>query len=119
MRIVAILVAGWRQRTGSLMRDHEFSCLQSIAAAQGCAGQPGATFVALADTLQQLVGHKVMTVLRLDATALRSVRMFSTEPSYPPGGIKQHQPGRWSEAIVDRGSHFLAATREDVREAFF
>jgi hypothetical protein len=72
----------------------------------------------LADVLQALVGHKVMTVLRIDAPTLRSVRLFSSEPSYPPGGTKQHRRGPWSEAVIDRGEYFLAATSADIRRAF-
>jgi hypothetical protein len=101
------------------MPDKPFLLARSVAAAQGMPGQPETTFRALADALQALVGHKVMTVLKLDERALRSIRLFSSEPSYPPGGVKQHQPGVWSEAIVGRKTYFIAPTMDDVRLAFF
>jgi hypothetical protein len=98
--------------------DRAFSLFRGVAAALGQAGQPQATFRAVADALQALVGHKVMTVLRIDVPTLRSVRLFSSEPSYPPGGTKQHRRGSWSAAVIDRGESFLAATSADIRLAF-
>lgn len=100
------------------MDTSTLSHFHAVAEAQARAGQPQATYAALADALQALVGHKVMTVLRMDAATLRSVRLFSSEPSYPPGGTKQHRRGRWSEAIFDRRTFFLAPRRDDVRATF-
>ncbi|MCC6468965.1 MAG: GAF domain-containing protein [Alphaproteobacteria bacterium] len=94
------------------------SHFRAVAAAQARPGQPGPTFAALADALQALVGYKVMTILRLDTATLRSVRLFSSEPSYPPGGTKQHRRGAWSAAIVDRRSYFLAPRRDNVHRNF-
>lgn len=90
----------------------------AVAAAQRGAGQPEATFRALSGALQDLVGHKVMTVLKLDVASLVSVRLFSSEPSYPPGGRKQHGRNAWSAAVIDRGTWFLAATTAEIRQHF-
>ena len=98
--------------------EKAFSLFRDVAKAQGVTGQPEATFRVLADALRALVGHKVMTVLKFDVAAMQSVRLYSSEPSYPLGGIKQHHPGAWSEAIVVRGRYFIAATTEEVRAAF-
>jgi hypothetical protein len=95
-----------------------FSWFARAAATQGGSGQPQATFLALAEALQAVVGHRVMTVLRIDAARLRSVRLFSSEPSYRPGGTKQHVRGAWSAAVIDRGNYFLAAATADMRAAF-
>jgi transcriptional regulator with GAF, ATPase, and Fis domain len=76
------------------------------------------SFCGLAEALQELVGFKVLTLLRFDVETFRSVRLFSTEPSYPAGGVKQHRRGSWSEHIVDRKIPFIAATTDDVRTAF-
>jgi hypothetical protein len=91
---------------------------RAVAAAQRGDGQPDATFRALAAALQGLVGHKVMTVLKLDVPTLTSVRLFSSETSYPPGGRKQHQRNAWSAAVLDRGTYFLAATTAEIRTHF-
>lgn len=89
-----------------------------VAAAQRQSGQPEATFRALADALQREVGHKVMTVLKLDVESLTSVRLFSSEASYPSGGRKQHQRNAWSAAVIDQGTWFLAATTAEIRTHF-
>jgi len=72
-------------------------------------------FARLHDALVTVVGFKVLTVLKLDPITLRSVRLFSSESSYPIGGTKQHARSAWSEAVLDRGivyvAHDLAALR--------
>jgi hypothetical protein len=81
--------------------------------------EPQPRFDGLARAMQNVVGYKVLTLLKFDVATFRSVRLFSTEPSYPVGGVKQHQRGTaWSEHIVDRRVPFLAATLEDVRRSF-
>jgi hypothetical protein len=100
------------------MDDEIGAWFARVATAQRESGQPTPTFRALADALQAVVGHKVMTVLKLDNETLISVRLFSSEASYPPGGRKQHARGAWSAAVIDRGTCFLAPTTADVRTHF-
>jgi hypothetical protein len=81
--------------------------------------EPQPRFDALACAMQELVGYKVLTLLKFDVESFRSVRIFSSEPSYPIGGIKQHpRHSAWSEHIVDRCIPFVAVTLEDVRRTF-
>jgi len=75
-------------------------------------------YARLADGLQSVVGFKVLTVLRIDPATLRSVRLFSSEPSYPVGGTKQHARNAWSAAIFDRCEAFLAPGLAEVRATF-
>jgi hypothetical protein len=75
-------------------------------------------YARLAGALQAAVGFKVLTVLRIDPATLRSVRLFSSEPSYPVGGSKQHARNAWSAAIFDRREVFLAPGLAEVRAAF-
>jgi hypothetical protein len=98
--------------------DETASLFRSVTVAQGRLGQPQPTFEALEAALQALVGHRVMTVLKIDLSTLRSVRLFSSEMTYPPGQPKQHRSGPWSAAVIDRGTFFLAPTTSDVRAAF-
>jgi transcriptional regulator with GAF, ATPase, and Fis domain len=77
-----------------------------------------AVFARLHEALAHVVGFKVLTVLKLDATTLRSVRLYSSEPSYPAGGTKQHMRGAWSEAILDRKTAFVAPDLAALRAAF-
>ena len=77
---------------------------------QRCAtGSPArVVFARLHDALRKVVGFKVLTVLKLDPATLRSVRLYSSEPSYPIGGTKQHVRSAWSEAVLDRRTAFTS-----------
>jgi transcriptional regulator with GAF, ATPase, and Fis domain len=75
-------------------------------------------FERLHDGLAKLVGFKVLTVLKLDPATLRSVRLYSSEPSYPVGGTKQHSRNAWSEAILHRQAVFIAHDLAALRATF-
>jgi len=75
-------------------------------------------FKSLHDGLANVVAFKVLTVLKLDSATLRSVRLYSSEPSYPVGGRKQHQRSAWSEAILDRHTVFVARDLAELRATF-
>ena len=82
-------------------------------------GSPApAVFARLHEALASAVGFKVLTVLKLDPTTLRSVRLYSSEPSYPIGGTKQHVRSGWSEAILDRRTVFVAHDLAALRATF-
>src|SRR3979411_32571 len=75
-------------------------------------------FRRLHDAIAKVVGFKVLTVLKLDPGTLRSVRLYSSEPSYPIGGTKQHVHSGWSEAILDRRTVFVAPHLHVLRATF-
>jgi hypothetical protein len=77
-----------------------------------------AVFARLHEALAAVVGFKVLTVQKLDLTTLRSVRLYSTEPSYPVGGIKQHERSAWSAAVLDRRTAFVAPDLATLRAVF-
>ena len=77
-----------------------------------------AVFARLHEALAEVVAFKVLTVLKLDPATLRSVRLYSSEPSYPIGGVKQHVRGGWSEAILDRRTVFVARDLAALRATF-
>src|SRR5262245_10163412 len=82
--------------------------LRSVEAAVRDGSPAPIVFAHMREALAKVVGFKVLTVLKLDPTTLRSVRLYSSEPSYPIGGTKQHVRGAWSEAVLDRGAVFVA-----------
>ena len=96
--------------------------VQSAAASLEAAVRDGlparAVFERLRDTLANVVAFKVLTILKLDPATLRSVRLYSSEPSYPVGGMKQHVRSAWSEAILDRQSVFVAQDLAALRATF-
>src|SRR3954466_3371624 len=77
-----------------------------------------AVFERLREALANVVAFKVLTVLKLDPQTLRSVRLYSSEPSYPVGGTKQHVRGAWSEAVLDRRQVFVARNLAALRKTF-
>jgi len=93
------------------------SCLHDVEAAAR-EGSPAQVFARLHDALTRVVGFKVLTVLKLDPATLRSVRLFSSEPSYPIGGTKQHTRSAWSEAVLDRGAVYVAHDLAALRTTF-
>jgi hypothetical protein len=75
-------------------------------------------FALLHNALAAAIDFKVLTVQKLDLTTLRSVRLYSSEPTYPIGGIKQHERSRWSEAVLDRHAVFVARDVAALRATF-
>src|SRR5262249_7213235 len=61
---------------------------------------------------------KVLTVQKLDLETLRSVRLYSSEKSYPIGGTKQHVRSAWSEAVLDRHRAYVAHDLAALRATF-
>jgi hypothetical protein len=94
------------------------SDLRHVEAAARDGSPAHVVFARLHDALARVVGFKVLTVLKLDPATLRSVRLFSSEPSYPIGGIKQHVRSAWSEAILDRGTIYVARDLAALRATF-
>src|SRR5262245_55527847 len=75
-------------------------------------------FARLHDALKEVVAFKVLTILKLDPTTLRSVRLYSSEPSFPIGGAKQHVRSAWSEAVIDRLVVYVARDLAALRATF-
>ena len=101
-----------------MSEDTSESCLRHVEAAARDGSPPHVVFARLHDALATVVGFKVLTVLKLDPATLRSVRLFSSEPSYPIGGTKQHVRNAWSDAILDRRTVFLAPDLAALRATF-
>jgi hypothetical protein len=95
--------------------------LSSVAAVEAAVrdGLPaGVVFARMHEALGEIVGFKVLTVLKLDPATLRSVRLYSSEPSYPIGGTKQHVRSAWSEAVLDRRAVYVARDLAALRATF-
>jgi hypothetical protein len=75
-------------------------------------------FGLLAEAMADRLGYKVFTILRINPATLRSVRLYSSEPSYPVGGLKQHQRSAWSDAIFEAGIPFVAPGLDALRATF-
>jgi len=92
--------------------------LASLEAAVRDGSPNDVAFARLHSALTKLVGFKVLTVLKLDPATLLSVRLYSSEPSYPIGGRKQHVRSAWSEAVLDRRMPYVARDLAALRATF-
>jgi hypothetical protein len=92
--------------------------LRALEAAARDGSPADAIFARLHEVLAKVIGFKVLTVLRLDPATLRSVRLYSSEASYPIGGTKQHVRSAWSEAVLDRRTVFVAHDLTELRAVF-
>src|SRR5688500_2936249 len=99
-------------------RQESLSAAQAIGAAVGAGATQHDVFRRLHAALSDAVGFKVITILKLDSLSLRSLRLYSIEPSYPIGGSKQHVRNSWSEAILDRRAAFVAHDLAALRATF-
>ena len=68
----------------------------------------------------EAVGWRLFTVLRYVEAAGAVERLYSSdEKAYPVGGRKPLDKITASHGAMDKGEVFLAATKEEVRKAFF
>jgi hypothetical protein len=66
------------------------------------------------------LGWRLFTVLRYVEPAQAVERLYSSdEKAYPVGGRKPLAKLTASHGAMEKGEVFLAATKEDVRKAFF
>jgi len=92
--------------------------LGSLEAAIRDAAPAAVVYARLHEALGKVIGFKVLTVQKLDLATLRSVRLYSSEKSYPVGGAKQHIRSAWSEAVLDRHSAYVAHDLAALRATF-
>lgn len=94
----------------------DFALITQVTATES---DPQAVFRAVEGLAQQIVGHRLFTVMRLHARFAEVERVYSSRPdAYPVGGRKPKGGTAWGEQVLDRGEVFLAATPDEVRRAF-
>jgi hypothetical protein len=100
---------------------HELT-LADIAAVQAAiAGKhaPNEPYRMVEELTQRVFGHRLFTVMRHRETSAEVERVYSNNvEAYPVGGRKRKLGTRWGEKVLDRGEIFIAANRDELREAF-
>lgn len=91
--------------------------VQRILAGLAAPGQPDATYRAVDEAAQELVGHRSFTLLLVDGEEV--ARLYSTRPEHPVGGRKPMGPTPWGDLVIRRKQVFLGRTMEDMQWAFF
>ena len=97
----------------------------TLADLAGLAGQlaaerePARLYAAVDALVQQVIGHKLFTLMRLHEADAQVERIYSSNPAaYPVGGRKEKRGTPWSRVVLDRGEVFVARNPEEVRAAF-
>ncbi|MGI4985197.1 MAG: GAF domain-containing protein [Janthinobacterium lividum] len=89
--------------------------LVTLAAAHASGDQPSATFRALDEALDALIGRKLLTVLVVRHETGLVERAFTNLPQdYPSGGTKRIADAPRLRQVVASGEAFIARTRAEV-----
>jgi hypothetical protein len=93
--------------------------LAKLAELSAGAQAPMALYAAVDELVQQVIGHRLFTMMRVHEATSEVERIYSSDPlAYPVGGRKQKRGTPWSRVVLDRGEVFVARNPDEVREAF-
>ena len=93
--------------------------LASLADCLASEPQPALLYVAIDALVQDVIGHRLFTLMKVHEADSEVERIYSSNPAaYPVGGRKEKRGTPWSRVVLDRGEVFIARTPEEVREAF-
>jgi hypothetical protein len=83
-------------------------------------GQPEASLQAIQDACQELIGHRLFTILVLDHARGLNMRYYSSHPAeYPVGGYKPIDATRsFYKIVVEQGEPRFLKDREEIIRTF-
>lgn len=92
---------------------------QTFAATASESQSPDGIYKA-ADTLaQNIIGHRLFTVMQFDPTQMEVARIYSSDPdSYPIGGRKKKRDTPWGRHVLEEGRTYIGHNQDDIRWAF-
>lgn len=97
--------------------------IEDVRAVMACSAEsadPNEAYRAVESIAADTIGWRLFTVLRYVEAARAVERVYSSdEKAYPVGGRKPLDKITANHGAMERGEVFLAATKEDVRKAFF
>ena len=100
-------------------RNLAVSDLARLADISATERDPTALYAAVDRLVQEVIGHKLFTMMRVHEASAEVERIYSSNTAaYPVGGRKQKRGTPWSAVVLDRGEVFVARNRHEVREAF-
>ena len=93
--------------------------LATLAQLSASAHEPQALYEAVDALVQEVIGHRLFTIMRVHEAAMEVERVYSSNiAAYPVGGRKPKRGTPWSKVVLDKGEVFVARTPDEVREAF-
>jgi len=76
-------------------------------------------FELLENAFQEIIGHKLFTVLRYDKSSLELERIYSSNTSnYPLNGIKKLTNTDWSKIVLVDGNVYIGYNSNDIKLSF-
>ena len=83
------------------------------------AHEPMELYAAVDRLVQEVIGHKLFTMMRVHEATSEVERIYSSNSAaYPVGGRKEKRGTPWNRVVLDRGEVFVARNPDEVREAF-
>ncbi len=90
-----------------------------LAEALRASSQPLAICAALETVSEQVIGHRLFTIMRFDPGRSEVERVHSNLPSvYPVGGRKKKADTKWADHVLHKMKVFRGTTPDDIRSAF-
>jgi hypothetical protein len=94
--------------------------LARLAELAAGAHDPIDLYAAVDRLVQEVIGHRLFTMMRVHEATSEVERIYSSNPGvYPVGGRKQKRGTPWSRVVLDRGEVFVARNPDEVRGAFY
>ena len=76
-------------------------------------------FKLLDKAFQDIIGHKLFTVLKYDKNSLELERIYSSNPlNYPLNGIKKLTNTDWSKKVLVDGKVYIGYNANDIETSF-
>lgn len=74
----------------------------------------------LSDLCLEMVGHKLLTLMKIDSSENTVRRIYTTDHlHYPEGGYKPIPENVWTEMVLVNQQSFLAVNIEEISKVFF
>lgn len=82
-------------------------------------GQPQPLYRAIDAAVNEIVGHRLFTMMVLARDGVKVRRVYSSRPDvYPVGGFKTHRQTPWGRHVLGEGKPYIGRTAEDIRWGF-
>lgn len=76
-------------------------------------------FSHVAEVANTCIGHRLLTILRLDPATLEVERLYTTNPAaYPTQGTKPMRDTWWGDHVLINGLPYIGYNAQDIREHF-
>ena len=76
-------------------------------------------FSLLEKAFQEIIGHKLFTILKYDHNKFMLERMFTNKPiEYPTKGMKKLKKSLWQKCVFEDGNIYIGYNSEDIKNSF-